>query len=82
MTVAEKLYRSDPDTLLKIVVWYQLEGLAKLYFKDMLIDEESPLTEEEARERELTSLMRPSSYTGKVERRGGAITQPHRPVIK
>jgi len=27
-------------------------------------------------------LKKPSSYTGRVERRKGAITQPHRPVIK
>lgn len=82
MTVAESLYRSDPETLYKIMVMYQLEWLAKLYFRDMFIEEESPLTEEEEREREITRLMKPSSYTGKVERRRGARTQPHRTIIK
>jgi len=81
MTVAERLYRSDPETLFNLIVMYQLEWLAKLYFKDMVIDDDSPIAKDEAREREYTKLMRPSSYTGRVERRRGAITQPHRPRI-
>jgi len=31
---------------------------------------------------EITRLMKPSGYTGRVERKRGAITQPHRPVVK
>lgn len=81
MTVAERLYIGDPETLFKIIVMYQLEGLAKLYFKEMVIDDDSLLAQEEEREREYTRLMQPSGYTGRVERKRGKITQPHRPRI-
>jgi hypothetical protein len=80
MTIAEKLYKSDPDTLLEIIVRYQLEKLARLYFPDMLVSVE--YAEEDDKEHEIEKLMKPSSYSGRVERRNGAIIQPHRPVIK
>ena len=80
MTIAEKLYKSDPDTLLEIIVRYQLEKLARLYFPEMLVSVEYAEAEDKAHE--YAQLMKPSSYSGKVERRSGAITQPHRPVVK
>lgn len=80
MTIAEKLYRSDPDTLFEIIVRYQLEKLARLYFPDVLVSVQ--YAEEDDKAQEYSRLMKPSSYSGKVERRNGAITQPHRPVIK
>lgn len=72
MTIAEKLYISDPDTLFKIVVIYQLEGLARQYFPDNLID--STIN--------ISKLMMPGAYSGRVERRHGAITQRHQEVLK
>ncbi len=80
MTIAEKLYRSDPDTLFEIIVRYQLEKLARLYFLDNLVSTKD--TKEDYTKQEYERLMQSSSYTGRVERRNGAITQPHRPVIK
>ena len=82
MTIAEKLYRSDPDTLFEIIVRYQLKGLARLYFPEKLVDPQEQGTDTEDKEREITRLMKPSGYTGRVERKRGAITQPHRPVVK
>lgn len=80
MTIAEKLYKSDPDTLFEIIVRYRLEKLARLYFPDDLVSVQYAKEDDSTHEYE--KLMKPSSYTGKVERRKGAITQPHRPVIK
>ena len=80
MTIAEKLYRSDPDTLFEIIVRYRLEKLARLYFPDDLVSVQYAKEDDSTHEYE--KLMKPSSYTGRVERHKGAITQPHRPVIK
>lgn len=80
MAIAEKLYKTDPDTLFEIIVRYQLEKLARLYFPDVLVSVQ--YAEEDDKAQEYSRLMKPSSYSGKVERRNGAITQPHRPVIK
>ena len=80
MTIAEKLYMNDPDTLFEIIVRYQLERLARLYFSDNLVSPQS--VKEDYTEQEYIRLMQSSSYTGRVERRRGALTQPHRPVIK
>lgn len=81
MTIAEILFEKDPKMLFEIIVLYQLEWLARLYFSEMIIDPQSPEAEQEAKAREFARLMRPSSYTGRVERRRGAIIQPHRSVI-
>jgi hypothetical protein len=80
MTIAEKLYKTDPDTLFEIIVRYQLEKLARLYFPDVLVSVQ--YAEEDDKAQEYSRLMKPSSYSGKVERRNVAIPQPHRPVIK
>ncbi len=72
MTIAEKLYRSDPDTLFKLIVMYQLEDLARMYFPENLIGSAT----------DLSRLMMPGTYSGKAERRRGAIVQRHREVIK
>lgn len=69
MTIAEKLYISDIDTLKRIIIIYQLDEISRLYF---------PPTAD----REYERLMMPEEYTGRVERRRGAIVQAHRPVIK
>lgn len=80
MTIAEKLYKSDPNTLFEIIVRYQLEGLARLYFPDKLISFQC--INDDDTEQEYARLMQSSNYTGRIERRNGAMTQPHRPVIK
>jgi hypothetical protein len=80
MTIAEKLYTSDKDTLLKIVTMYQLVGLERLYFPDRFASQADTDTEDDMQE--YTRLMMPGAYTGRTERRRGAVTQPHRPVIK
>lgn len=74
MTIAEKLYESDPDTLFRITVIYQLEDLARLYFPDSVIPKDDS--------REYQSLMMPGTYSGKVERRHGAIVQRHMMLLK
>lgn len=56
MTIAEKLYRSDPDTLFEIIVRYQLKGLARLYFPEKLVDPQEPGTDTEDKEREIQDL--------------------------
>ncbi len=82
MTIAEKLFKSDPKTLFEIIVIYRLEELARLYFPDRLEDNSGAMREEEQQEREITRLMKADAYTGKVERRQGALTQAHRTIIK
>jgi len=82
MTIAEKLRKTDPETLFELIVCFRLEGLAKEYFPERLEDPQEPGTDTEDKEREITRLMKPSGYTGRVERKRGAITQPHRPVVK
>ena len=72
MTIAEKLFLSDSGTLFEIIVQYQLDWLARLYFPDNLV--ESAI--------DISRLMMPGTYSGRVERRRGAISQPHRQVIK
>lgn len=72
MTIAEKLFHSDSDTLFRIIVLYQLDWLARLYFPDNLV--ESAI--------DISRLMMPSAYSGKVERRRGAIVQKHMTPLK
>lgn len=67
MTIAEKLYRSDTETLKRVIIIYQLDELSRLFFP--------PNTE-------YSKLMMPGSYSGRVERRRGAVTQAHRQVIR
>lgn len=78
MTIAEKLYVSDLDTLFKLIVQYQLVDLARLYFPDKVIIQRKFPDDLKVYE----DLMRPSAYSGKVERQKGAIIQRHRIVIK
>lgn len=72
MTIAEKLFHSDSDTLFRIIVLYQLDWLCRLYFPDNLV--ESAI--------DISRLMMPGTYSGKVERRRGKIIQAHRRIIK
>lgn len=74
MTIAEKLYITDIQTLIDIAVIYQLDWITKLYIPALTEIIEDDTTYER--------LMLPSAYSGKVERRHGAITQPHRLVVK
>lgn len=66
----------------KMKAWPEVRGnkLARLYFPDDLVS--AQYAKEDDSTHEYEKLMKPSSYTGRVERRKGAITQPHRPVIK
>jgi len=80
MTIAEKLYRTDPDTLFEIIVRYQLEKLARLYFSENLVTTQA--MEEDYTTEERERLMRSSTYSGRVEKHHGVITQPHRQIIK
>lgn len=75
MTIADKLYNTDPDTLFTLVVIYQLRGIGKLYFPENVIDDDYE-------DRNTKSLMTPGDYHGKSERVRGAITQRHGLVIK
>ena len=76
-TIAERLYCSHPDILFKIIVMFQLERLARIYFPENLID-----TSKDDRRMAYTRLMQPGDYSGHTERRNGAIVQPHRTVIR
>ena len=78
MTIAEKLYVSDPDTLFKLIVQYQLVDLAILYFPDKVIIRRKFPDDLKVYE----DLMRLSAYSGKVERKRRAITQRHKTVFK
>lgn len=69
MTIAEKLYISDRDTLKTIIITYQLDDLSRLYFSPAI-------------DTECERLMMPGSYSSKVERRRGARVQRHRQVLK
>lgn len=82
MTIAEKLYKTDPETLFEFIVRYRLEDLARLYFPERLEDPQGLKAEQEAQEREISKLMQAETYTGRVERQMGALTQAHRPVFK
>ncbi len=73
MNIAEKLYLTDPNTLLQIVVQYELYSLGSNYFSDRTLNRQTFDTER---------LMIPDAYSGRYERRNGAITQPHRLVYK
>lgn len=70
MTIAEKLYNSDPLLLFNILSFYELVGLMGVYFPDAAIDPE------------IKELMSPSIYSGRVERRHGALRQAHRLILK
>jgi hypothetical protein len=78
VTIAETLYRTDPDMLFKIIVIYQLEGLARQFFPDHVVSKQ----EIQEDKKEYEALMMPGTYSGKAERRRGAIVQRHREVIK
>ena len=75
MTIADKLYNSDPNTLFTLVVIYQLRSLGRLYFPENVIDDDY-------QDRDTERLMTPGDYYGRTERAHGAITQKHRLVVK
>jgi len=75
MTIADMLYIKDRQTLLKIVIRYRLVGLARIYFAQNLAGEEENGSK-------YSKLMMPSSYSGRVQRDKGALTQKHYQVIK
>lgn len=70
--IAEKIYQTDPDTLFLLVVIYQLREIGRMFFPENIVNDD----------RSIEKLMTPSCYTGYTERRQGAITQPHRLIIK
>lgn len=80
MTIAEKLLAKDPKTFFELIVIFRLEELARLYFPEKLEDPTNRETEEQ--DQEITQLMKADVYTGRVERKGGALTQAHRTIIK
>lgn len=75
MTIADMLYNTDRDILFKIIAIYQLKSLCRLYFPQNLAYEEESGSE-------YIKLMMPSSYSGRVQREKGALTQKHYQVIK
>lgn len=80
MTIAENLYRTDPDTLFEIIIRYKLERLGRMYFPnkfESIWDIKEDYTKEE-----YERLMQSNSYSGRVERKGRAVRQPYRKVIK
>lgn len=75
MTIADILFITDKQSLLKIVLEYQLVNLTKIYFPQILdIDTEYG--------NEYSKLMMPSTYSGRVQRDKGALTQKHYQVLK
>lgn len=75
MTIADILFLTDKQSLLKIVLEYQLVNLTKIYFPQILdIDTEYG--------NEYTKLMMPTSYSGRVHRENGCITQKHYLIVK
>lgn len=75
MTIADILFLTDKDTLLNIILDFQLVPLIRQYFPQIL-DDVSETGSEYSR------LMMPSSYSGRVQREKGALTQKHYQVIK
>jgi hypothetical protein len=75
MTIADMLYNTDRDILFKIIAIYQLKSLCRLYFPQNLAGEEESGSK-------YSKLMMPSSYSGRVQREKGALTQKHYQVIK
>lgn len=75
MTIADMLYIKDRQILLKIVIRYRLVGLARIYFAQNLAGEEESGSK-------YSKLMMPSSYSGRVQREKGALTQKHYLIIK
>ena len=75
MTIADKLYNTDKDTLLSIIVIYQLDSLCRLYFPQNIVKDTKSVNE-------YSKLMMPSTYSGRVQRDKGALTQKHYLIIK
>ena len=89
MTIADRLYDADPDTLFTLVVIYMLKGLGRSHFPENIIDENYQSynsrhhdEDNEYQQREFKNLMTPSDYSGKAQRSHGAITQKHGLVLK
>lgn len=74
MTIADILYLKDIQTLIDIVVIYRLDWITKLYIPALTEIIEDDTTYER--------LMMPGAYTGRTERRRGAVVQRHREVLK
>lgn len=74
MLIVDKLFLTDPGILSKLFIAYDLRVLAKQYFlsNDTSNDDD----------RSIQKLMSSSCYTGRTERRRGAIMQQHRLIIK
>lgn len=75
MTIADILFLTDKDTLLNIILDFQLVPLIRQYFPQILDND----TESGS---EYSRLMMPSSYSGRVQRDKGALTQKHYLIIK
>jgi hypothetical protein len=75
MTIADILFLTDKDTLLNIILDFQLVPLIRQYFPQILDND----TESGS---EYSRLMMPSSYSGRVQREKGALTQKHYITIK
>ena len=75
MTIADILFLTDKDTLLNIILDFQLVPLIRQYFPQILDD----VSETGSK---YSKLMMPSSYSGRVQRDKGALTQKHYQVIK
>ena len=75
MTIADILFLTDKTTLLTIILDFQLVTLARQHFPQILDDVSET-------GREYSKLMMPSTYSGRVQRDKGALTQKHYQVIK
>jgi len=69
MTIGEIIRAKQPD------VWIRL--LREFNLLDEYISPSERLTY-----KEIIELMKPSTYSGRVVRRHGAITQPHRLIFR
>lgn len=66
MTIGDRLRKYQPDVWIRLLVEYDL---VHKYIASEQVNV-------------IHSLMKPGSYSGKVERKNRAYTQPHRLVIK
>lgn len=69
MTIGEIIRKKQPD------VWIRL--IREFGLLDEYVSESEELTY-----RDIVELMKPSTYSGRVVRKHGAITQPHRLVFR
>lgn len=80
LLIVDKLFLTDPGILSKLFIAYDLRVLTKQYFLSNDTRNNNDTSNDD--DRSIQKLMSPGCYTGRIERRRGAIMQQHRVVIK